>query len=138
MTLGDWLIKIKTKITNLTNDVTTLLGHDYIVEQGTSGNWTYEKWNSGKSVCYGRHTLYVNANRTDTYGYYSDPVDVNLPSDLFQSVLYYNCMTEGYNTWGSGYTITTTNVSFRLNATRPADYSSSGCVFDIEVKGRWK
>ena len=30
---------------------------DYIVEQGTSGIWTYEKWNSGKAVCRGTNTF---------------------------------------------------------------------------------
>ena len=26
---------------------------DYVVEQGTSGIWTYRKWNSGKAECWG-------------------------------------------------------------------------------------
>lgn len=28
---------------------------DYIVEQGTSGNWTYRKWNSGIAECWGEY-----------------------------------------------------------------------------------
>ena len=30
---------------------------DYIVEQGTSGIWTYRKWNSGIAECWGRITI---------------------------------------------------------------------------------
>lgn len=30
---------------------------DYIVEQGTSGNWTYRKWNSGVAECWGRTSI---------------------------------------------------------------------------------
>lgn len=29
---------------------------DFVTEQGVSGAWTYEKWHSGKSVCYGTLT----------------------------------------------------------------------------------
>lgn len=29
---------------------------DYVVEIGTSGIWTYEKWESGKAVCWGLDT----------------------------------------------------------------------------------
>ena len=31
-------------------------GADYIVEQGTSGIWTYRKWNSGIAECWGSTT----------------------------------------------------------------------------------
>lgn len=30
---------------------------DYIVEQGTSGIWTYRKWNSGIAECWGQKTV---------------------------------------------------------------------------------
>lgn len=29
---------------------------DYIVEQGTDGNWIYRKWNSGIAECWCKHT----------------------------------------------------------------------------------
>lgn len=34
---------------------------DYIVEQGTSGIWTYEKWASGKAKCWGKFSQNVSA-----------------------------------------------------------------------------
>lgn len=43
---------ISDKITILSNNVDDL-SVDYIVEQGTSGIWTYEKWASGKAKCWG-------------------------------------------------------------------------------------
>ena len=39
----------------LKNDVDTLKG-DYIVEQGTSDDWYYRKWNSGIAECWGAIT----------------------------------------------------------------------------------
>ena len=32
---------------------------DFVVEHGTSGNWTYRKWNSGDSECWGTHSMSV-------------------------------------------------------------------------------
>ncbi len=34
-------------------DKIDILSTDFIVEQGTDGIWAYEKWNSGKAVCWG-------------------------------------------------------------------------------------
>ena len=52
-----------------------LMGVDFIVEQGTSGIWTYRKWNSGIAECWGREE-----NMTITSGYVTlSP----FPSNLF-------------------------------------------------------
>lgn len=37
---------------------------DYIVEQGTSGQWSYRKWNSGFAECWGCQTQIVNINNS--------------------------------------------------------------------------
>lgn len=34
---------------------------DWVIEQGTSSIWTWEKWNSGKSVCWGTLDIEVTA-----------------------------------------------------------------------------
>ena len=39
---------------------------DYVVEQGTSGIWTYRKWNSGLAECWGEVT--ANTAITDALG----------------------------------------------------------------------
>ena len=38
---------------NTLKAITKALSVDYIVEQGTSGIWTYRKWNSGIAECWG-------------------------------------------------------------------------------------
>lgn len=40
---------------------------DFIVEQGTSGVWTYEKWKSGKAVCWGV-VENLSVDVTETWG----------------------------------------------------------------------
>lgn len=61
---------------------------DYIIDQGTSGIWTYRKWNSGIAECWG-----ISAQRTvtswPTWGYinYGDPYTTydTYPTGLFIS-----------------------------------------------------
>lgn len=36
---------------------------DYVIEQGTSGIWTYRKWNSGIAECWGTNTIYPITSR---------------------------------------------------------------------------
>ena len=63
---------------------------DYIVEQGTSGIWTYEKWNSGTIKCWTTNywstpTLTMSAiSSSGTYK--SNAVSMPFPSDLFVNV----------------------------------------------------
>lgn len=54
---------------------------DFVVERGTSGIWTYEKWNSGKAVVYGNYSATnINAAAKQMNGYYySDIIEVAFP-----------------------------------------------------------
>lgn len=61
---------------------------DYIVEQGTSGIWTYRKWASGVAECWGKNSV-VSVIRT-AWGsiYQTSPNNIggdNYPSGLFIS-----------------------------------------------------
>ena len=60
---------------------------DYIVEQGTSGIWTYRKWNSGIAECW---CLYIGSIAVTTAsagygGYRSDQVDIDFPFTFTQT-----------------------------------------------------
>ena len=59
---------------------------DYVVAQGTSGIWTYRKWNSGIAECWTTSTLNTTgtfwANVMGGYGFY---VGYDFPSGLFIS-----------------------------------------------------
>ena len=46
-------VKIESTISQLEN-----VSVDYIVERGTNDMWTWEKWNSGKAVCWGIFNVY--------------------------------------------------------------------------------
>ena len=57
---------------------------DYIVEQGTSGIWSYCKWNSGIAECWGTHNETGIYCDTATGSVYRSGVrDIYLPQNLF-------------------------------------------------------
>ena len=58
---------------------------DYIVAQGTDGIWTYRKWASGISECWGKENLEnVDCGANNYSGfYYSDGISIDFPGDLF-------------------------------------------------------
>ena len=63
---------------NTLKAITKALSVDYIVEQGTSGIWTYRKWNSGIAECWGMQ----KKTATATYQNFL----MQYPSGLFSGV----------------------------------------------------
>lgn len=53
------------------------LGVDYITEQGTSGEWWYRKWNSGRMECGIDDKEFPNVSHTTAWGpmYRSEPLN---------------------------------------------------------------
>lgn len=110
---------------------------DYVVEQGTSGIWTYRKWASGIAECWGIGTITMTHYNTfgGFYGYYTN---FALPSGLFTSVTAHNytaTVDSGFAIPAGGQGSSTT--TFRVYALASANGSQS-CAFDMVVKGRWK
>lgn len=121
---------------------------DYVVEQGTSGFWTYRKWSSGIAECWGQvnvttysadgNTRVLSGTSSDTYktAYYQ--IDVSLPSGLFTSV---NCVTATALDSGTGVSACCVEswdaTTFRMVTWGAPDSCDNGqpCV---HVFGRWK
>lgn len=111
---------------------------DYIVSQGTSGIWTYRKWASGVSECYGTlSTLPYNCP-----GY--NGFDVSLPF-TFSNTSYTVVVQPTINGLLTSYhaimdsagnnSKTTTKFILSYNYTSSTAYLVH---FDIHVFGRWK
>lgn len=124
--------------------VTKLGISDYVVAQGTSGIWTYRKWNSGVAECWGSTTISYKIDCTTqrANAVYADDTfkgaNASLPSGLFTSVSFAtaNARTNGYSI-AQVNSVNTTTLSYRMWC----PYStllSEGSVFDFHVKGRWK
>jgi hypothetical protein len=114
---------------------------DYIVEQGTSGIWTYRKWNSGTAECWGmseRVTATIDTvwgslyTRDDAIPNYTYPFDfVSLP------VVNITPRTHSGNLWlftGEGGTV---SQSPTVSVARPTIMEVTLDVY-YHVIGRWK
>ena len=58
---------------------------DYVTEQGTSGDWTYRKWNSGTAECWRTITDNRPSTAFSATGsvYYRNVTGISFPSNLF-------------------------------------------------------
>lgn len=117
---------------------------DFIVEQGTSGTWTYRKWNSGIAECWGFVTG-PTLEKVEIINYTT--FTTALPSGLFvtRQCAYYSL---GKNAWAmctvydntsndAGYSNDNNNIKttiwWRVNDSSVHDIS-----FYVRVIGIWK
>lgn len=117
---------------------------DYVVEQGTSGIWTYEKWNSGKAVCWGTKT----GNLSGISTYFNFPLyaftDVAFPSSLFieppKAFPKMRIGTSGGGTIDIRYNGDFTITKDKMNVYGISEISTDNqpCKADIFAIGRWK
>lgn len=114
---------------------------DFVVEQGTSGIWTYRKWNSGIAECWGRGSAtlshYTTAGGNGFYGYHTT---FSLPTGLFVAGsvpvhTYIPTVGTGFAIPASGMASSNTGIHVYALANTSG---SQSCTFDITVKGRWK
>ena len=111
---------------------------DYVVEQGTQGDWTYRKWNSGFAECWRNVSVTpgnVNANNS---------IQMDLPF-TFANTNYNVTITPAkaamyVDRWGDcetngSITHTTTKFTMSYNYAFSTAYAVS---FNIVVNGKWK
>lgn len=64
---------------------------DYVVEQGTSGIWTYRKWKSGVAECYGLTPIINSGTLTKSQSiYYSKTLDIATIPSFIKNVTHLN------------------------------------------------
>lgn len=120
--------------------VTSVVG-DYVTSVGTSGIWTYRKWNSGAAECWGVYTASgVNIAKNNYSGFrYSDGISVNLPFTFAAAPAgVYSGGCTSYLTFVTPIgQPTTTQVKFWVAC---LDSSATSCsiVVNIHVMGKWK
>lgn len=122
--------------------VTPTTTADYVVDQGTSGIWTYRKWSSGISECWGLYTATLtnyasSIGGASLYGYKTE--SLSFPTGLF--------IEEPIPTFsayiGSGFAITGT-LSTAISATNCTFYAvatssgSQSTKWYLRAEGKWK
>lgn len=111
---------------------------DFVVQQGTQGDWTYRKWNSGFAECW------RNVSVTPTTVNGNNRIQMDLPF-TFANTDYNVTITPAkasmyIDRWGDSatngaITHTTTNFTMAYNYAFGTAYNVS---FNIVVNGRWK
>lgn len=109
------------------------LSVDYVVEEGTSGIWTYRKWDSGIAECWGTYIKNISASTVDNTNYIAFPFTFTETP----------CITIGLIAGGAKLYDAhiehgeTNNTQVRLTIIN--DYTSAVKMkVCVDVKGRWK
>lgn len=66
-----------------------------VIEQGTSGIWTYRKWDSGIAECWGSYSSSVAITTAFGSWYYKTIGNISFPSGLFSSAPIVNATKNG-------------------------------------------
>lgn len=116
---------------------------DFVLEKGTSGNWTYRKWNSGISEAWYSNTPSPLGFTTNiASGIYSNDtfsnVLVNMPSGIFALAPTGSSINAASNVvmMGQIASISTSQLSYRLWTS----YSTTPSRIHVQIYvfGRWK
>ena len=118
-------------------------GDDFVIAEGNSGLWTYRKWHSGISECWGSFTLGALTGSLISSGsiwHTSDQQTIAFPAGLFSSVP----LIHGEVLQPSAKCVNVrfvrpdrNNVYFRLSGTS-TDFPNTGAVVNLSAKGKWK
>lgn len=126
------------KITGLISGVGSA---DFIVEQGTSGIWTYRKWASGIAECWGAKsvTTAISTAMGSIYRNSSEIAKINYPF-TFTTISKASIECKNYNCWfmrGSEGSMTQTDAGY---IARPTADSAGTNAYKIQYHtiGTWK
>lgn len=127
----------RTDLANILNEILPNTSVDYIVEQGTSGIWTYRKWNSGIAEVW-MHTS-NNVAINNSYGsLYQGTWNWDFPF-TFTSVPTVTCSQFKWGTgasWGTVAEATTSRATLR--GIDVASRASGSAEISAYAIGRWK
>lgn len=114
-----------------------------MVAQGTSGIWTYRKWNSGIAECWGTlsttKTYYSGPHASFFYGYYGN---VSLPITFTSapSGTYTVKIGSGFAVPAMGISQTwdSSNNTISWYALGNVSTANTSVWVDFNIKGKWK
>jgi hypothetical protein len=112
---------------------------DFLIERGTSGIWTYEKWASGKAVCWAK--IPYNVDLADTNVRVDTTLDTPFPF-TFIDIPFCNFTLTNQTIWNhslSSCDFTNSKVSkFSVYRVGPGVNVTAGGTANIKAIGKWK
>lgn len=111
---------------------------DFVIEQGTSGIWTYRKWYSGIAECWGTGTISVLCKNQSGSGWFTDDMSIDLPAGLFVENGPVNMTGHDYWSWvGKCHMSNASRIVYRI--ARSSDYTTPYSMgISIHAQSRWK
>lgn len=123
------------------NIVQHIVLEDYVLEQGTSGFWTYRKWKSGIAECWGSTTFTDSCNtawgslyETGSH-YWTYPSGVFSAKPICQAFVYGTSQSAGMLEYITGGSSTRTPA---FCVARPTSVGSQSWTCEMYSIGRWK
>lgn len=112
---------------------------DYVVEQGTSGIWTYRKWNSGLAECWANSNFDFPAGvGSGITGILLAYVDVALPNIFTETPVAFGNSDWYFSEWLNTYAIDKSTVNIRIFGSSNSTSAASTKRVHLFVIGRWK
>lgn len=124
---------------NMKKLMTKMLKGDFVIEEGTTGIWTYRKWASGVAECWGAENKVTPVTTAWGNGYVSPQLSTLFPSDFFTSAPIVSIYFSG----GYSAIVNNSNSSPSKNGVnygifRPTQSASQTFVANIRAIGKWK
>jgi hypothetical protein len=116
---------------------------DYITARGTEGDWVWEKWESGKAVCWAQSN-FGNIPVTNGWGsiYESNSLNKDFPSGLFVDIpkyLHINVVSAGGAAFVAQFNQDITKENTGIFAlSRPTSLTVTNVKLGFYAIGRWK
>lgn len=113
---------------------------DYVVEQGTSGNWKYRKWNSGDVELWGVYSATLTHYMTVNSWYAYNTGSVSLPFTVYSPETQISAKVgSGFAHSGNCYFASDSSSISTITGYCIANSSGSQTtVWHFDIKGRWK
>lgn len=116
-----------------------ILNSPFIVEEGTSGIWTYRKWNSGIAECWGRYQYRTTGTTQWGSTYYNTPTaSIAFPTSLFMETPAVSALQVANSIQGMVAVSSVNTTTVNLYNVRGASSGSGTLIFSVHAIGKWK
>ena len=125
-----------TGVTTLAELLAALGVMDYIVEQGTSGNWTYHKYASGYVDLWWRGTVKPTSYTTFGSSAYTNTISLSMPFGVTGNVVITGSASDLHTICNTDWSYASKTLSFRM--ARGASMTPTNETVSLRVVGKWK
>ena len=122
---GVGLDQIEARVDDLEDDVTAL-SYDYVIDEGSSGNWKYRKWMSGRVEAWGKQSMGSQTPTSWGGGIYYKELNWAIPSGIFPGAPYSVHLTAGDRQWWVlGYSSASATSISTIRVARPTSSAAA-------------